>query len=119
MQVLTLANNERILLTEDIRLVFEATDLRNASPATVSRAGIVYMDEVRWQPYLQSWMSNLTNKDLRAVLGRMIKKYIPETLRQMGNRTKLKYVTKHTNIPFHDNTLLTLNACFSVGMWCI
>ncbi|KAG5833963.1 hypothetical protein ANANG_G00281520 [Anguilla anguilla] len=42
-KVLTLASNERISLTPSMRLVFEISHLRAATPATVSRAGILYV----------------------------------------------------------------------------
>ena len=41
-RILTLANNDRIpMLRPNVTLHFEVEDLRNASPATVSRAGII------------------------------------------------------------------------------
>lgn len=42
-QVLTLANGDRILMTGQMRAFFEPENLNNASPATVSRAGIIYV----------------------------------------------------------------------------
>jgi len=46
-KILTLANNERIPLKPHMRALFEIRDLRFATPATVSRAGILYIsDEV-------------------------------------------------------------------------
>ena len=52
-KMLTLASNERIPLTNSMRMVFEISHLRNATPATVSRAGIIYMNEtdVGWGPF--------------------------------------------------------------------
>lgn len=49
-QVLTLANNERIPLTPSMRLLFEISHLKHATPATVSRAGILYINpqELSW-----------------------------------------------------------------------
>lgn len=44
-KILTLANNERIPLKGHMRLIFEIRDLRFASPATVSRAGILYISD--------------------------------------------------------------------------
>lgn len=51
-QVLTLASNERVPLTSSMRLVFEISHLRTATPATVSRAGILYVNhqDLGWNP---------------------------------------------------------------------
>ena len=40
-----LVSNERIPLTPSMRMVFEIDSLSNATPATVSRAGILYINE--------------------------------------------------------------------------
>ncbi|XP_050800280.1 dynein axonemal heavy chain 6 isoform X6 [Gopherus flavomarginatus] len=63
-KMLCLANSERIKLTPSIHMVFEVQDLRVASPATVSRCGMVYIDpeELKWVPYVQTWMAGLPNK---------------------------------------------------------
>jgi hypothetical protein len=44
--------------TDNVKLIFEVEDLRNASPATVSRAGIIYVSEsdLDWEPVLKSWI---------------------------------------------------------------
>jgi dynein heavy chain len=54
-KVLTLVSNERIPLSAPMRLIFEISHLRNASPATVSRAGVLFLNEsdVGWQPFFQ------------------------------------------------------------------
>ena len=41
-RLLTLASNERIPLKPHMRMIFEIRDLKHATPATVSRAGILY-----------------------------------------------------------------------------
>ena len=43
-KILTLASNERIPLLPEMKLLFEIANLRNATPATVSRAGILYIN---------------------------------------------------------------------------
>jgi len=54
-KMLTLANNERIPMSDNVKLIFENESLKNASPATVSRAGIVYISEedLGWERYLK------------------------------------------------------------------
>ncbi len=60
-KVLTLVSNERIPLSESMRMVFEINSLKNATPATVSRAGILYINEsdIGWRPCVESWVSTL------------------------------------------------------------
>ena len=57
---LCLANGERIKLRGEMRMLFEVADLIQASPATVSRLGVVYMTPVSlgWKPFVLSWMPN-------------------------------------------------------------
>ncbi len=56
--MLTLANGDRILMTPAMKAFFEPENLNNASPATVSRAGIIYVSdsELGWQPLVASWL---------------------------------------------------------------
>ena len=51
-KVLTLASNERIPLNKTMRLLFEISHLKTATPATVSRAGILYINpaDLGWNP---------------------------------------------------------------------
>jgi dynein heavy chain len=58
-KVLTLVSNERIPLSKAMRMVFEINSLKNATPATVSRAGILYINEtdIGWRPYMESWLA--------------------------------------------------------------
>lgn len=56
-QVLTLVSNERVPLSDAMRMVFEINSLKNATPATVSRAGILFINETgehtSWSVHLQ------------------------------------------------------------------
>lgn len=42
-KVLTLANGDRLFMLDTVKMVFEAENLNNASPATVSRCGQIYV----------------------------------------------------------------------------
>lgn len=42
---LTLVTGESIPLNERMRVIFETNDLSNCSPATISRCGLVFMDD--------------------------------------------------------------------------
>lgn len=56
--LLSLPNGERIKLHPSMHMLFEVEDLTQASPATVSRCGMVYMtpSDLGWKPYLLSWI---------------------------------------------------------------
>ncbi|CAE7303949.1 ODA4 [Symbiodinium necroappetens] len=56
-KVLTLVSNERIPFTQTMRMLLEIQDMKHASPATVSRGGVLYINEsdVGWKPFVESW----------------------------------------------------------------
>ena len=55
--MLCLANGQRIKLRPQMRMIFEVENLLVASPATVSRCGMIYMtfDDLGWKPFVISW----------------------------------------------------------------
>ncbi|KAJ7527535.1 hypothetical protein O6H91_16G059900 [Diphasiastrum complanatum] len=59
-KILTLLNGERISMPPQVSLVFEVEDLSQASPATVSRAGMIYLnvEDLGWWPYAESWLKH-------------------------------------------------------------
>lgn len=61
---LCLANGERMKLKKQMRMLFEVQDLAVASPATVSRCGMVYMtpSDLGWLPYVDTWLNGLMEK---------------------------------------------------------
>ena len=63
-KVLCLPNNERIQLGPHVKMVFEVDDLSEASPATVSRCGMVYFDPtvLPWSTLCDSWFNKMNEK---------------------------------------------------------
>ncbi|GBG33121.1 Dynein heavy chain 5, axonemal [Hondaea fermentalgiana] len=76
-KILTLANGDRIPMTDQNRILFEVESLRNASPATVSRAGIIYVSEsdLDWYAVAKSWMQK-QDPEHAAFLATMLSKWI-------------------------------------------
>ncbi|POI32185.1 hypothetical protein CIB84_004063, partial [Bambusicola thoracicus] len=78
-KLLTLANGERIRLQSHCALLFEVGDLQYASPATVSRCGMVFVDpkNLKYKPYWQKWTQGRENEQERIELNRLFEKYVP------------------------------------------
>jgi dynein heavy chain len=58
---LCLSSGQILTLTPYITMIFEVEDLAVASPATVSRCGMVYLEPsaLTTKPYIKSWLARL------------------------------------------------------------
>ncbi|KXS10801.1 hypothetical protein M427DRAFT_103173 [Gonapodya prolifera JEL478] len=84
-KVLTLASNERIPLKPHMRLIFEIGDLKYATPATVSRAGILYVNssDLGWNPFVQSWLDKREDVSEKSQLSVLFDKYVNPCLESL------------------------------------
>src|SRR6201999_1915782 len=85
-----LASNERIALTKMMRLIFEIYTLKTATPATVSRAGILYINpqDLGWNPFVASWLESRENPNEKANLTVLFDKYVPTVIDMFKCRFK-------------------------------
>ena len=99
-KILTLASNERIPLKPHMKMIFEIRDLVYASPATVSRAGILYISDTsgyQWKSYVKSWIRSKTYiADDKEQLQNLFEKYLPETLLHL--KKYFKYIVPVVDI---------------------
>ncbi len=64
-KVLTLANGDRIFMLDSVKMVFEVENLNNASPATVSRCGQIYVSptDLTSEVIIKGWIRQRTKDD--------------------------------------------------------
>ncbi|XP_037911922.1 dynein beta chain, ciliary-like [Hermetia illucens] len=108
-KVLTLASNERIALTKEMRLLFEIANLKTATPATVSRAGILYINpqDLGWNPAVASWINTREIESEKSTLNVLFEKYVPSLLEVF--RFKMKKITPISEIAMLQMTCYLLD----------
>ena len=105
-KLLTLANGDRIPMSPAMKAMFEPENLMNASPATVSRMGIIYVSVtvLGWEPLVPSWI-NLQREKERELLEKLVMQYTPGLL-ECVNRTCAPVMFSTDGI--------YLNSCFKI-----
>ncbi|XP_017781324.1 PREDICTED: dynein heavy chain 10, axonemal [Nicrophorus vespilloides] len=117
-KLLTLANGERIRLQTPIcALLFEVGDLAYASPATVSRAGMVYVDpkNLGYQPFWDRWVQTRSFKPEREFFEHLYEQYVVPCLTYiiLGQIGMQQLVPLKTVIPQTGLNLIT-QLCFMI-----
>lgn len=81
-KVLTLPNGERIRLANHCALLVEVGDLQYASPATISRCGMVYVDpkDLKYTPFWQKWVNSREKEAERELFTALFDKYVHPTI---------------------------------------
>ena len=64
-KTLCLNNGQKIKLPTTVTMIFEVMNLKVASPATVSRCGMVYLEPVHldWELLIDTWNQKIKEKD--------------------------------------------------------
>ena len=116
-QVLTLPSNERIDMSPSMRLIFETENLRHATPATVSRAGVLLLEasDMGWQSVTSSWVEQLGNKRAQSFFVVFFSTYAAPTLEYATEELTFPIALSHLSIIQNVRHLLDsmLNLCAS------
>ncbi|KAF8783159.1 Dynein heavy chain 2 like protein [Argiope bruennichi] len=106
-KVLTTANGERILLSSEVLLIFETTNLTHCSPNIMSHCGIIYHDisTVNWKMYALSWLQSLESSIMRKTLENFFDQYLDaifdyssKSLKSIPNVTALNKISSFIRI---------------------
>ena len=99
---LCLPNSEIIAMAQNMNMIFEVADLAVASPATVSRCGMVYLEphQLGWEPLRDSWVNTIPVKDrLNARVVDLMDWLLPPTLTFVRKELKQARFTHSTRLP--------------------
>ena len=100
---LCLMSGEIIQLPPKTNLIFEARDVESASPATISRCGVLYMDPqcLHWNLIVKTWI-------------RKFPKFIPDIIRKKLNNLFNRFcipllllIKKYSNLKLSDHHLIS------------
>jgi len=92
---LCLMSGETIKLTEVMSIIFEVEDLMEASPATVSRCGMVFMEssQLEWQSLYNQWKAHLPETHINEEFEKVyndLNKFILEPVIELFTSGKVK-----------------------------
>lgn len=120
--LLTLPNGERIALGGNVNFIFETHDLEFASPATISRMGMIYLnnEDINIESIVKTWMSTLPTLAANYLQDR-IQKDMEEMLKVVISNENTS-VVESTRVGLLNNLLSHLNACtndreYAIGMY--
>uniref|UniRef100_A0A8C5R657 Dynein axonemal heavy chain 12 n=1 Tax=Leptobrachium leishanense TaxID=445787 RepID=A0A8C5R657_9ANUR len=122
---LCLMSGEIIQMSSQMSLIFETMDLSQASPATVSRCGMIYLEPLQlgWLPLVKSWLNTLPEalqaKDNLALINELFQWLIPPSLRFLRKQCKVwlfpltvHFVTRVLPFSFTSD-----HQCHSASWW--
>ncbi|NXG35216.1 DYH7 protein, partial [Dromaius novaehollandiae] len=117
---LCLMSGEIIQMSLQMSLIFETMDLSQASPATVSRCGMIYLEpsQLGWTPLVTSWLSKLPEplnlKEYQDLLQELFNWLIPPALRLLQKQCKELVPTSNSNVVISLTRLFEMLICKTV-----
>ena len=117
---LCLSNGERIKLKESMKVLFEVSELTGASPATVSRCGMIYLSEgiLRWQSIKHTWLIKMGNKDPNLYCDKLTMHLADKFDQFMGNGLELRAKLKEPIPVGPNNIMISFCNLFEVELSC-
>ena len=110
---LCLTSGEIIKMTESMTMMFEVADLSSASPATVSRCGMVYLEPsiLGLTPFVECWLRKLPEICVAYYeqLKNLFTEFLEPSLKFLRKNVKEIIPTMDSNLTF---SLLKLMDCF-------
>ena len=112
-----------MVLLQVVNCFPQVADLRYASPATVSRCGMVYVDpkNLGYNPYWQKWYNARGSDKEREELNRLFEKYVPpcidlilEGIIEGKIGKKLKTIIPLTNLNMVSEGMAICICCGSI-----
>ncbi|XP_019392438.1 PREDICTED: dynein heavy chain 12, axonemal [Crocodylus porosus] len=117
---LCLMSGEIIQMSPQMSLIFETMDLSQASPATVSRCGMIYLEssQLGWMPLVTSWLSKLpeplNEKEYQDLLLGLFNWLVPAALRVHQKQCKELVPTSNSNTVVSLTRLFEMLLCKTV-----
>jgi dynein heavy chain len=102
-KMLCLNNGQRIKMPETCTMMFEVNDLKVASPATVSRCGMVYMEpeHLGWKVLVKTWHQKMEDVIAQPYLDKVAEALTPileKLLRQINQNFKQVIQSQDSNL---------------------
>jgi dynein heavy chain len=111
-KILTLSSGDRLPMAEHVKIVFEVENLNNASPATVSRCGIVFVSPfaLGFECLIDTYCDKRESKD-NEIIRELLKKYLvkKQLFRIVDLECKPPKLPDFNNIGLITNILRLLN----------